>query len=192
MTPNPLNNAGVFLVSTLFDLAIFVLLIRIILIMLHADYYNPISQIIIRLTKPVIEPLRRFIPNFHRVELASVLLIFSFEMIKFLLLGLLISGLPNLFGLAILSIADALKSLVNIFFYAIIIQAIMSWVNSGYSPVAQILYKMTAPIIRPFQRIIPPVGGIDISPIPAMISLQLLLILLVSPLFAVGWGLAFG
>ncbi len=190
--PNPLSNAGEFLISTLFDLAIFVLLMRILLIVLHADYYNPISQVIIKLTKPVIEPLRRLLPNFRRIELASVLVILALEMIKFLLLGLLVVGFPNPVGLTLLAVADALRSLINIFFYAIIIQAIMSWVNTGYSPIAQILSKMTTPITKPFQRIIPPLGGMDISPIPAMISLQLLLILLISPLFAMGWRLAFG
>jgi YggT family protein len=189
---SPINNATVFLVSTLFDLYLFVLIMRLVLVAMRVDYFNPLSQMIIKLTQKIIGPLRRIIPNYKHIELATVIVILTLEIIKFVLLGLILFGLPNLIGLLLLAVADSLKSLVNFFFYAIIIQAIMSWVSTGHSPMTKVINKITAPVIKPFQRLIPPVGGMDISPIPAMIVLQLLIILFISPLFAMGWGMAFG
>ncbi len=189
---NPLNNAFFFLVSTLFDLYIFVLLIRLILAGIRADYYNPISQLVIKLTQPVIGPLRRMIPNYKTLELSSLVAVLLFELLKYFLIGLMLVGIPNPAGLVILAIADAGRNLLNIFFYAILLQAILSWVQAGYSPVYFLLTKITTPIIRPIQRVIPPLGGFDISPIPAMLLLQLGIILVFGPLFVMGQVMAFG
>jgi YggT family protein len=106
-------------------------------------------------------------------------------------MGLVLAGMANPIGLLVLSSADMLRSVLNLFFYAILFQAIMSWFSSPYSPISQLLAKITDPIMRPLHRAIPPVSGIDISPIPAMILLQLAQILIVGPLFSRGWALAF-
>jgi YggT family protein len=94
-------------------------------------------------------------------------------------------------GLLLLSMGDAIKLLLEVFFYAILVQALLSWIQPG-SPINYVLYQFTAPILRPFQRFIPTINGIDISAIPALITLQFLIIILVSPLMAAGWGVAFG
>jgi YggT family protein len=188
---NAINSGVYFLINTFFDIFIFLVFIRLILVAVRVDYYNPLSQVIVKFTQPAVGFLRRIIPNFRNIELASVCLILLLEMIKFLFLGLLLIGIPNFFGLVILACADSLKTLINIFFYAILIQAIMSWVNSPYSPIAQVLTKITSPITRPFQRFIPRVNGIDISPIPAMITMQLIQLVLISPIFTTGWRMAF-
>lgn len=190
---NSLNTAALFLINTLFDLYLVVLMARMILAWVHADYYNPITQVIIKLTQPVISPLRRALPNFKGIELSTLIVILSLEVIKFFLIGLVTFGLPsNFFGLFILAGADTIKLLLNTFFYAIVLLAILSWVQQGYSPVARVLMQMASPIMRPFQRLIPPIGGFDLSPIPAMIFLQLLIILLVVPLLNLGTALTFG
>lgn len=189
--PSAVDNAAVFLINALFDLLIFVFLIRIILVAIRADYFNPLSQIIIKFTKPIITPLRRVIPNIKRIELASIFVVILLECLKFCLLGLVLTGLPNTLGLIMLAVADALRALVNLFFYAIIVQALMSWVNQGYSPAANLLAKITGPVVNPFRRIIPPIGGIDISPIPAMLMLQLIIILFITPMLSLGWNMAY-
>jgi YggT family protein len=189
---SPINNAGIFLVTTVFDLYIFVLMLRLVLVALRVDYFNPVSQTIIKLTQPIIGPLRRSIPNYKHIELASLLVLLLLEALKFMLIGMIVAGLPNPLGLFVLAVADSLKSLVNIFFYAIIVQAIMSWISSGHSPITHVIHTITAPVMRPFQRLIPPLGGMDISPIPAIISLQLVTILLITPLLTEGWRMAFG
>lgn len=189
---DPLNNAGVFLITTLFDLYLFVLMIRLILVWVRADYFNPLSQFIVKLTNPIIIPLRRILPNIGRLETSTLVALLVFDMLKFGLVDLITYGAPHIIGLIILSFADALKILLNTFFYAILLQAILSWVQPGGSPITSILFKLTSPIIRPIQRVVPPIGGIDISPIPALILLQLLSILLIAPLFSVGLRMTLG
>ena len=99
--------------------------------------------------------------------------------------------MPNILGLFILSLGDAIKLLLDTFFYAILLHAILSWVQPGL-PINNLLYKFTSPIMNPLRRYIPLVGGIDITPIPALIILQLLIILLVNPLMTLGLRIALG
>lgn len=189
---NSLSMAALFLINTIFDLYLLILMARIILAWVHADYYSPLTQIIVKLTKPIIDPLRRFIPNFKGIELSTLLVILILEIIKFFLIGLLTIGFPgNILGIFILAAADVIKIFLNTFFYAILIQAILSWIQP-YSPVIRMLSQLTYPVMRPIQKYIPPVGGFDISPIPAMIILQLLIILIVGPLQNIGMQIAFG
>jgi YggT family protein len=189
--PDPIHTAELFLVNTVFDLYIFVLMVRILLVAVHADFFNPLSQFIIKLTKGLIVPLRRIIPNFKNIELATVLVLLILESVKFFLLGIIAENDINMAGIVVLACADALKTLVNLIFYAILIQAIMSWINQGYSSISAILAKITGPIMRPFRRTIPPIGGIDISPIAVMVVLQLIIILFISPLVSMGWQMAY-
>lgn len=174
-----------FLINTVFDLYLFILIIRIILGYVRSDYFNPITQFVVRFTDFIIKPLRRIIPNFHGLELSTILLVIVLELFKFLLISFLTFGFPNILGIVILSFGDALAMVIRVFIYAIILQAIMSWVQPG-SPMNRVLYQFTSPVMRPFQRLIPPVGGFDISPIPAIIVLQLLLIVLVNPIMQLG------
>lgn len=186
--PTPLNNSLVFLISTLFDLYLFILIIRLVLVWIHADYYSPATQVIIKLTQNLITPLRRVLPNFKRIETSTVAVILVLEIIKFFLITSLSMGMPHLSGLVILAIADTLKSLVNCFFYAILLQAVLSWVQP-YSPLNQLLSQITSPLIRPIRRVMPPVANFDLSPIPAMIGLQLIILLFVNPLMTLGIGM---
>ncbi len=189
---NALNNTGLFLINTLFDLYMLVWVIRIILVWVHADYFNPLTQFIIKLTKPIVAPLRRIIPTYANIEFASIIIVILLGMLKFFLVGMITMGLPNIFGLLLLAIADVFKYVLNVFFYAILLQAILSWVQFGFSPANYLLAQITAPIMRPFQRIIPPIGGFDITPIPVLIILQVLLILIANPLLLMGMDMAFG
>jgi YggT family protein len=183
---SPLSNAGFFLVNVIFDSYIFILLVRIILAYMRADYFNPMTQFFIRLTQPIILPLRKIIPNVKGIELSTLLVAFVLELVKFSLLALMLNKMPAISGIFLLGLADLIRGFINIFFYAILIQALMSWVQPGYSPLGELLTKITTPIMRPFHRLIPQIGGVDISPIPAMIFLQLLIILVVSPMYQIG------
>jgi YggT family protein len=189
---DPFSNAGLFLINTVFDLYLIVLMTRIILAWARADYFNPLTQIILKLTQPIIKPLQRFIPKYAGIELSTLLVIFVLEIIKFFLIGLIVYGLPtNAFGLFILAGVDILKLFFNTLFYAILFLAIFSWFQSGFSPIARTLTLITSPIMRPIQRVLPPIAGFDLSPIPALIILQLFAIFLV-PLAAFGMRVAFG
>lgn len=186
-----MNSGLLFLISTVFDLYIFVLFVRILLVCAGANYFDPITQFIIKLTDPVIKPLRRVFPNVKRLETSSVVLALLLESIKFFIVCLFTFGLPNIFGVLILSCGDAIKGIVQILFYAIILQAILSWIQPQ-APFNRILYQLTYPIMQPIRRIIPLVNGIDISPIPALIILQLFIIIIASPLMAFGLTVATG
>jgi YggT family protein len=190
--PNPFSTAGLFLVNIIFDLYLLTLMVRLILFWARANYFNPVTQVILKLTNPIIIPIRRIIPNIKNLETSTLVVLLLLEIIKYSLIGLITIGFPDsVLGLLVLSFADCLKLLVNTFFYAILLQAIMSWVRAGYSPVSELLSLITRPLMRPFQRLIPPVGGMDISPIPVMILLQLMVIVLVNPLLSIGTTMAF-
>lgn len=186
--PSNFFNALVFLIYTLFDFYLFVLVIRLVLVWVKAFYYDPFTQFIVKLTDPIIKPLRRLIPNIGPIETVTVIFILLVEMLKFFLLSYLEFGLPNPVGLLVLSIGDALKILLDSFFFAILFQAILSWVNPN-TTINRVLYQYTRPIMQPMHRIIPPVGGIDISPIPALILIKLLIILFIQPIITFGYEL---
>jgi YggT family protein len=173
-----LNNAILFLINTLFDLYLFVLCIRLILAWSRADYFNPITRIIIQLTQPVIAPLRRLIPNYARIEFSTLVFIICLEIIKIYLLSLILMGGAPIVVIFITAIEAFIRLVLNTFFYAIILHVIMSWISPGYSPLGQVLTQLSAPILRPCQRLIPPLGGLDLSPVLALIGLQFLMILL--------------
>jgi YggT family protein len=183
---NPIDNAGIFLINAVFDSYVFLLLVRVILAAMRANYFNPVTQFVVKLTQPLVGPLRRVIPNFRNLEVSTLLLAVLFEFIKYGLLILLLQLSPRIEGLVLLTTADLLRAFLDIFFYAILIQAVFSWVQQGYSPVNELLMKITAPVLAPFHRIIPLIGGIDITPVFAMIVLQTLIILVVGPLSAMG------
>ncbi|HVY53301.1 MAG TPA: YggT family protein, partial [Gammaproteobacteria bacterium] len=130
--------------------------------------------------------IKRFIPNRKNMEISTLALILAVQFVKFLLLGFLELTFPNVFGLVILMIAQTAKIAINVFFYAILAQVILSWFPYAYTDVYNILAAITAPIMRPIRRKLKPVGGFDISPIPALILLQFIIILLVDPIF--NWG----
>lgn len=186
---NSLQSALIFLINTLFDLYIFILIVRLILVYSGAHYFNPIVQFVVKCTNVLVNPVRRFLPNVHHIETASIFWIIILEILKFTFLILLLGKMPAFSGLALLVLGDTLKLLILTFFYAIILQAILTWVQP-YSPLNAILTKFNAPLMRPIQRLIPPVAGIDISPIPALILLQLCLIVLVNPLMSAGFAAA--
>jgi len=187
-----LNNAFIFLLSTIVDLYVFILLTRFILVWIRVDYFNPITQFVAKLSRPLIQPLKRVMPTVKNIEFSTLLVIFTLVALKFFLIGLATIGLPDFFGLFLLTCADILKSFVNFFFYAVLLQVILSWVpHFSYSPAYRLLALITAPLIYPVKRIIPPVAGFDITPIPVLMGLHLLLILLVNPLYATGMNIAF-
>lgn len=184
----PFSNALIFLIDTLFSLYILVLVIRFILVWIHADYFNPVVQFIIKMTNFLVKPTRRLLPNIGRIETATLLWIIVLQAVKFGLIATIGGGF-DFAAILLLSLGDSIKLFVQTFFYAIIAQAILSWIQP-HSPVNYILYQFTSPIMRPIQRLVPPIGGVDISPIPALILLQLILIMIVNPLLLTGWRMA--
>lgn len=173
-------SALIFIVDTLLSLALFVVLARLLLQLSHADFRNPLCQAIVRLTNPLIIPLRRVLPPIGRVDTASVLAVIIVAAIEvavmFALKGVGLVGPWVWLHAVALQIAS---TLLWTYFYAIILYALLSLVApGGYSPLQAILASLCEPVLRPFRRVIPAIAGIDLSPLWACILIQALLILL--------------
>lgn len=179
-----------FLLTTLMQLYITVLMLRFLLQWVRADFYNPFSQFIVKLTNPLVRPLRRIIPGWGGLDVATLLLAYLITMLQVTLVGTRIApyeilGLLDGQSLAPLSIAgvallDLAALTIGIYFVAIIVQAVISWVNPGhYNPVIGLLHRLTEPLLRPARRLIPPISGIDLSPLLVILALQVFKMLLV-------------
>ena len=183
-----LTQAAIFLIQIIFGLYILAVLLRYLLARVRADFYNPLSQFIVKVTNPAIKPLRKLIPGYFGIDWPSIVLLFIVQAIEIVLIGLIASGrIPAPLGLFVLTIAYLIKEVIYVFLFIIIIQVVISWVNPGaYNPITVLLYQLSEPILKPVKRLIPPAGGFDWSPLVVLIGLQLLIILLVSPLMDLG------
>lgn len=182
MSGNYFTNPIEFLISTLFSLYILTVMLRFLLGLVRADFYNPVSQFLVRITNPVLVPLRKVIPSIGKLDISAVVLMIALQVLALTLILLLRGGGVPVGSVILLSLAQLVSLAINVFFFAIIIQVILSWVNPGtYNPVTSLLNSLTGPILRPIQRLIPPISGIDLSPLFAIIGLQVLR-MLVMPL----------
>ena len=189
-----LSNAGVFLIKTLFGIYEIIILLRFLMQMVRADFYNPISQFVVKATSLPLKPLRRLIPGAAGMDMASLVLLLVVIIVELLLLSLVSTlPMPSAFGLVALALVELLKLTINVFLFSVIILAILSWVSpGGYNPVANLLFQITAPLMRPARRMLPPMGGLDLSPMLVIIVLYLLILLLVDPLQNWAGHLAYG
>lgn len=185
------SSAGAFLIEAVFGLYMVVVMLRLLLQLVRADFYNPLSQFLVKVTNPPLKPLRRIIPGIGGIDLASVVLLFALQMAKLALVALAGGMTLALPGLAVLSVAELIALLLNVYMISILIQIILSWVGPGtYNPVTALLYTLNEPVMRPARRILPPISGIDLSPILVFLAIGLMKILIVSPLLDVGRSLA--
>ncbi len=177
------TNPVEFLINTLFGLYILTIMLRVVLAVVRADFYNPVSQFLVKVTNPPLLPLRRLIPSIGKVDTSALVLMLVLQMASFALILLLRGGQISPWALVILSIAELVGLLLNVFLFSIFIQVIISWVNPGtYNPVVSLLYSITEPVLRPCRRLIPPMSGMDLSPLVALIAIQLAKMLLLPPL----------
>lgn len=188
-----LGNAGAFLIQTVFGLYILAVMLRFLLQVVRADYYNPLSQFLVKITAPVLTPLRRLIPGILGLDMAAVVLMLVLQFVE-LVLMLLIKGTAfQPLGLLVLSITELLQLGYYIFLFAIIIQAILSWVHrSAYNPITAMMHQLTEPLLGPARRLLPPISGMDLSPLIVLVALQLAAMLLLDPLRDLGWALTIG
>jgi YggT family protein len=173
----------VFLIETLFGLYIFAVMLRFLLQWVAADFYNPISQFLVKLTHPPLRPLRRFIPSLGRVDTASVVLMLALQVLDIYLVSLLQGFQVSPTSLGLAALAQLLEMLYDILFYSILISAVLSWfAPRGYNPAIILLYHLTEPLLRAARRVVPPMGGVDLSPLIALIVLQFAKMIIFPPL----------
>jgi YggT family protein len=173
-------SALIFIVQTLFALYLGVVLLRLLLQWSRADFRNPICDAIVRLTNPLIVPLRRVLPPVGKIDTASVVAVILVAIIaEVIVTSLAGDRLPDAVSVLRFALLDVLRTTLRIYFYAIFLYALLSIVTPGsYSPIQALLATLCEPVLRPFRRYIPAVGGIDLSPLWAGIAIQAILILL--------------
>lgn len=171
--PTNVTSAVVFIVSTIAQLYLFVLLLRLLLPWFGADFRNPIAQAILKLTSPVVVPLRRIVPPVGRLDTATVLVAFIIQYIAIIVVLLIMGRTAGFADIAITSLVNLVLLTLRLFIFAIVIRVILSWIApGGYNPAMAIIQTLTDRILRPFRRILPPMGGLDLSPMFAIILLM--------------------
>ena len=178
-----LNGAAIFVIQTLGSLYLLIVLLRFILQLVRANFYNPICQFTVKATQPLLKPLRRVIPSMFGLDMSSLVLAIIVQMVIFAVV-LMLSYIPfTVLGLFLWAIIGVLKLFLNVFFYALIISVILSWVAPGSSsPGAELVNQITEPALAPFRRFLPSMGGLDISPILAFMVIQLFQSFVIPPL----------
>jgi len=176
---NYLANPLEFLITTLISLYILAVMLRFLLGVVRADFYNPVSQFLVRITNPLLVPLRKVIPVVGKFDTAAIVLMLVLQLISVFIVISLRGASVSFLSLLLYTVGELFMLLINILLISIVVQVIMSWISPGtYSPVTSLLYSLTSPILRPIQRIIPPLSGIDLSPLFAMIGLQVVRMLI--------------
>ena len=176
--------AGIYLVQTIFGFYTILVLLRFLLQLVRADFYNPISQFAVKVTSPILNPMRRVIPGWGGVDVSSLILILALQLIQLVAIILMLGyPIPNVGLIVAWSAVGILGLLLNFFFWAIIIQVVLSWVApQSNNPVVGLLYQITEPVMAPARKLLPPMGGMDFSPIITFMLIQLAKIMVVGTL----------
>jgi YggT family protein len=193
MNSSYFGNAGLFLVNTLFGIYIVAVILRVLLQLVHADFYNPICQALVRVTNPLLIPLRRIIPPVGQLDMAAVVLVFGLKLVQLWLAGKLVGQTTPLLAMLVFAVAALLQTLTTIFTVTIVAQVILSWIDpAGQNPVGGLLRQLNAPLVNPVRRNVPAIGGLDLSPLLVILALQLAGILIIAPIFDLARNIAAG
>ena len=177
---NAINEISTYLVQTVIGIYLLIMIMRFVLQLVLADFYNPISQFLVRATNPIVVPLRRILPARGRFDPASLLLAVVLQLIGIVLIFLMNSApLPGISQLLAWAVVGVIGLLVKIYFFALLAMIILSWIAPGTSnPAAYLLYQITEPVMAPFRRVLPSMGGLDFSPILVFILINVVQIAL--------------
>lgn len=174
------NEIFVYLIQTALTLYMMAMLLRFLLQLVRADFYNPICQFLVKITNPLVIPLRRLIPGIGGIDVASLLLTLILQALAIVaVMALYGLGLPNVGLLLAWSALGVIGLLVNIYFFALLATIILSWVAPGSNnPAVYLLYQITEPVMAPFRKVLPAMGGMDFSPILVFILINVVQIAL--------------
>ncbi len=188
-----LANAGTLLVSFIFGALMGLFVLRLLAEACRADFHNPVSQMLYRYTNPVLAPLRRAVPNWRRINIAAALIAWGLEIVKLLLLFALTGVAPGVGGLLLMGLAELLDFIAVLYLILIFVWALMSMLGTDpMHPVIRMVSAIVEPAVRPLRQRLPTLGGLDFSPMVAMLILLLIRILLIQPLIDLGARLVMG
>jgi YggT family protein len=171
-----------FIVRTLLSMLLFVFMLRVLLQWARADFRNPLAQAVVKITNPLVMPLRRVLPPIRKIDTSSIVAVLLIAALGEVILSLFAGYVPNALLLIRLVVLKIIWTTLNAYFWAILIYAVLSMIApGGYSPMQSLLGALCEPVLRPFRRIIPPIGGLDFSPLWAGIAIQALLYFVAVP-----------
>lgn len=177
---NP-QGAFLFLLGFAIDMYILLLLTRFLLQLVRADFYNPLSQFVVKATNPVLMPLRKLVPGYGGMDVAALISVVALVIAKLVIFNILVFGSLR-FGpldLLLVSVREIARLLLNYLFWAIILRIILSWVSPDpRNPVTLVVAQITEPVMAPARKLLPAMGGLDLSPILVLLAIQFIQILL--------------
>lgn len=168
---------GVYLVDTVFVFFVLLLLARFHFQWLRVPFRNPVGEFVLATTSWLVMPTRRVIPSLAGLDLATLLLAFALQCLAIWIKAAIVGVEPALAAVLGIAALDLLRYSLYILVFAILVQVLFSWINP-YAPMAPVFNAMTAPFLRPLRRFIPPLGGVDLTPLVLLILIQILLIVL--------------
>lgn len=178
------GNALFFLIKVLFDLYLGALLLRVLLQLTRADFYNPLSQLVWKVTNPPVQPLRAIVPRYQNLDTAALLVLFVVAAIYIALVSTMLAGGVSVLMLLWFALLKCVVLTINFYTLSLFVQAILSWMGpGGNNPAAALLWSLNEPLLKPVRRFIPPIGGFDLSPLAVMLALQVLIRLVPLPVF---------
>jgi YggT family protein len=176
------SNAMFYLVTTLFEVYLWIVMLRIILQFVRADFYNPISQLVWQLTQPIVGPLQKLLPKFGKLDTAATLLLTTVAIVYVFVAAAVLGYGVSAAGALWYALLKMVVLLLNLYTFALVIQAILSWVGPGVNnPAGSILWSINEPLLRPVRRVIPPFSGLDLSPLVVIVALQFVKLLIPLP-----------
>ena len=182
-----LANAGQILIEFIFGILVGLVVLRVALQLVRANFHNPICQFLYKTTNPVMMPLRKIIPAWRRLDVAGVILAWLLLLLKRVLVFAMVGVMPSLAGLALIAFADLISFVLMTMLVLVIVRVILSFVGSdNYHPVVPLVIQLTEPVLKPLRTRMPALGGFDFSPMIVLLAIMLLQALVVAPLLDLG------
>lgn len=167
-----------YLLKFFFDAAVLILLLRVWMQLVRADFYNPLSQFVVKITQPVVTPFRRIIPGFGGLDVATLVLAYLIITIKFIVIPMLNGADFQPLAALYYGALSLVKQAGVLLFMVMLIMAILSWVSQGYNPTQAVFIQLTEPVLKPIRKVIPTIAGLDLSVLFAFLILNFINILL--------------
>jgi len=186
-------NAGQIVIQFVFVALVTLIVLRVLLQWVRANFYNPICQFVYKATNPVLMPLRKIIPAWRNLDIAGVVLAWLVTALKLVLLYATVGQTLGVLGLAVLALADLIDFVLLLYIVLVLARVVISFAGAdSYHPIVPPILQLTEPVMKPFRRLLPNVGGLDFSPVVVLLAITLARVLIAKPLLDLGGRLAQG
>ena len=173
----PFTEVALLIVNTFVNIYVLIILLRFLLQVVKADFYNPVSQFIVKATNPLLVPLRRLIPGVGGMDLSSLLLAWVIQLVGMGIVFTLLTGgqFPPILHLCAWAVLAIIQTVLNIYLFSILIIVILSWIApQSYNPAVLLLHQLTGPVLSKIRKVMPDMGMLDLSPIVAFLLIQVI------------------